>query len=56
MESEILETLEQYARAYCAKDMEGLIALFDENDDITVIGTGADELCAGAGEIRALFA
>ena len=55
MEAEILDTLERYAEAYCAKDVEGLMALFDDGDDVTVIGTGADELCVGPAAIRALF-
>jgi hypothetical protein len=32
------------------------MALFDDGDDISVIGTGANELCAGADAIRELFA
>ncbi|QDG75534.1 nuclear transport factor 2 family protein [Labrenzia sp. PHM005] len=56
MVGEILQTLEQYAQAYCAKDLDGLMALFDDGDDITVIGTGSDELCAGPQAIRDLFA
>jgi ketosteroid isomerase-like protein len=56
MEAEILATLEEYASAYCAKDLDRLMALFDEGDDISIIGTGADELCAGRAAIRDLFA
>lgn len=55
-ETEILATLEEYATAYCAKDLDRLMALFDTGDDISVIGTGADELCYGQVQIRALFA
>ena len=54
-ESEVLATLDAYADAYCAKDTDVLMALFDTGDDISVIGTGADELCAGRSEIRDLF-
>jgi uncharacterized protein (TIGR02246 family) len=55
MEAEILATLEEYASAYCAKDLNRLMTLFDEGDDISIIGTGADELCSGRAAIRELF-
>lgn len=55
-ETEILATLQTYADTYCAKDIDGLMALFIDSDDISVIGTGASELCAGQEPIRALFA
>lgn len=55
MKAEILATLEEYASAYCAKDADRLMALFDDSEDISVIGTGADELCHGTDAIRALF-
>ena len=48
-------TLEEYASAYCAKDADRLMALFDEGDDISLIGTGADELCAGHAAIKEVF-
>ena len=51
----ILATLEEYAEAYCAKDIDRLMALFGDGDDISLIGTGADELCAGQSEIKDLF-
>ena len=54
-ESAVLATLDAYADAYCAKDVDGLLALFDAGDDVSVIGTGADELCTGQAEIRRLF-
>jgi ketosteroid isomerase-like protein len=55
MEAELRATLEEYAEAYCAKDVDRLMALFDGGDDISVIGTGADELCYGPAAIRELF-
>ena len=55
VEDEVLATFEGYADAYCGKDLDALMALFDPGDDISVIGTGADELCAGRSDIRALF-
>ena len=52
---EVLATLDDYARNYCAKDIEGLMAVFDVRDDISVIGTGADELCVGPEQVKKLF-
>ena len=43
----VLATLEDYAHAYCTKDMDSLMSAFDDGDDISVIGTGADKLYAG---------
>ena len=51
----VLDTLEDYARAYCAKDTDGLMDLFVEGDDLSLLGTGADELCSGRAAIRAVF-
>lgn len=51
----VLATLDEYAAAYCAKDVDRLMALFADGDDISLIGTGADELCAGRAEIRSVF-
>ena len=51
----VLDTLDDYARTYCAKDIDGLMAVFDKGDDISVIGTGADELCVGSDQVRELF-
>jgi uncharacterized protein (TIGR02246 family) len=51
----VLATFEDYAAAYCAKDADGVMAVFDPGDDISLIGTGADELCTGHDQIRAVF-
>lgn len=51
----IKSTLEDYAKAYCSKDIEAMMNIFDDSDNISVIGTGADELCVGKKEIRDLF-
>lgn len=51
----VLNTLDEYAEAYCAKDVERIMDLFSDEDEISVIGTGADELCSGGEQIRALF-
>ena len=51
----MLATMDEYADAYCAKDIGRLMALFDEGEDISVIGTGQDELCSGREQIQDLF-
>lgn len=51
----VLATLEDYASAYCARDIDAMMSVFDDNDDISVIGTGAEELCSGRAEVRKLF-
>jgi ketosteroid isomerase-like protein len=51
----INSTLEDYADAYCAKDIDALMRVFDASDNISVIGTGADELCVGRAGVRELF-
>lgn len=51
----VLATLDEYSRTYCAKDIDGLMAVFDEGEDISVIGTGADEICVGRDQVKALF-
>jgi len=54
-EQAVLTTLEDYAAAYCTKDIARQMAIFDDGDDISMIGTGADELCAGRSEVEAVF-
>lgn len=54
-EQEIIATLEEYALAYCNKDIEALMAIFATSEAITVIGTGEDELCKGQAAVRTLF-
>ena len=53
--SAILATLEDYANAYCAKDIDAIMRVFDDSDNISAIGTGCDELCAGREQVKALF-
>lgn len=52
---DIMATLNNYADAYCAKDIEALMRVFDVNCHISVIGTGEDELCSGAESVKQLF-
>lgn len=51
----VLHTLNEYSDAYCSKDTDRLMRLFDDGDDISLIGTGRDELCSGQSEVRAVF-
>jgi ketosteroid isomerase-like protein len=51
----ILLTLDDYAKAYCEKDIDAMMKVFDSTDNISVIGTGADELCVGRKEVKDLF-
>jgi len=56
METEAIKsTLEDYAKAYCSKDIESMMRVFDNSENISVIGTGANELCVGQNEIKNLF-
>ena len=51
----VLATLEEYADAYCAKDLRRLMAIFVDGESISLIGTGADELCSGRKTVAAVF-
>lgn len=50
-----MATLDEYAAAYCAKDVERLMAIFVPGDAISLIGTGADELCSGRASVASVF-
>jgi uncharacterized protein (TIGR02246 family) len=52
---QIMATLEEYAAAYCAKDLERLMAIFVNGEGISLIGTGADELCSGREAVASVF-
>lgn len=54
-QEQVLATLDEYAAAYCAKDLDRLMAIFVEGDGISLIGTGSDELCSGRGAVAAVF-
>lgn len=51
----IKDTLEEYATAYCAKDTDRLMEIFANVPNISIIGTGVDELCAGPQQIRSVL-
>jgi len=48
-------TLQDYAQAYCYKDINAMMHIFGDSDNISVIGTGADELFVGRDEVKKLF-
>lgn len=50
--SEIQGLLDQFVQRYEAMDADGVVELFAEEDAV-VVGTGADEVRFGLGEIRA---
>lgn len=52
---DVLATLDEYARAYCAKDLDGLMGIFVAGENISLIGTGADELCSGRQAVAVVF-
>lgn len=54
-QSAVLATLEEYATAYCDKDIDRLMGLFVPGEAISLIGTGADELCSGRAAIALVF-
>lgn len=57
MDQELIQaTLEDYADAYCAKDLDRLMAVFLDSEEISMIGTGRDELCSGTNEVAGVFA
>lgn len=56
MENEaIMATIEDYAIAYCKKDIDALMRVFIDGDDISLIGTGSDELCGGREAVKKVF-
>jgi len=56
MEKEaIMATLENYAATYCQKDINALMRVFADCDDISLIGTGGDELCRGREAVQKIF-
>ena len=52
----VFATLDEYADAYCKKDLDRLMSIFVDGDDISLIGTGGDELCSGRDAVSAVFA
>jgi ketosteroid isomerase-like protein len=51
----VLATLDEYAEAYCAKDLDRLMAIFVDGEHVSLIGTGSDELCSGRQAVASIF-
>ncbi|MCP3687471.1 MAG: nuclear transport factor 2 family protein [Gammaproteobacteria bacterium] len=54
-EQSIMATLEDYATAYCAKDIDALMNVFVDGESISLIGTGGDELCGDREAVKNVF-
>jgi ketosteroid isomerase-like protein len=52
VKNEILSILDDYAKYYLNKDLDGLISLFVSDQDLVAIGTGADEWVNGLDQLR----
>ena len=52
VESAVRETLDRFAQAYAAKDIEAVMRLCAPGDDIRLVGTGADEIRLGRAAVR----
>lgn len=55
-ETAILATLENYANAYNTHDIDAIMALWADDPDVLLIGTGPDEKRIGIAEVRRQFA
>ncbi len=55
-ETAILATLEAYANAYNTHDIDAIMALWADDPDVLLIGTGPDEKRIGTAEVRRQFA
>lgn len=55
IESKVLSILDMVAEAFEERDLDKMMSLFSTDDDIVVIGTGADEKKIGRSEIKSLF-
>jgi ketosteroid isomerase-like protein len=51
-ESEIMDMLNRYAKAYEDKDIEAMLGLFINDPDLVAIGTGKDEWVRGYQELE----
>jgi hypothetical protein len=51
----VFATLEEYAQAYCEKDVHRLMAIFVDGEGISLIGTGSDELRSGRSAVALIF-
>jgi len=51
----VQSTLDKVAEAFEERDLDKMMSLFSTDEDIIVIGTGADEKKVGKSEARSLF-
>jgi ketosteroid isomerase-like protein len=51
----VLSTLDKIAEAFEERDLDKMMALFSTDEDMVVMGTGADEKRVGKSEVRSLF-
>ena len=54
-ESRIISTLDKVAEAFEERDLDKMMSLFSPDDDLIVLGTGADEKKVGKIEVKSLF-
>ncbi len=54
-EKGVNSTLDKVAEAFEERDLDKIMSLFSPDEDIIVIGTGADERKVGKNEVRSLF-
>lgn len=54
-ESEILDMLNKYAKAYEDEDIEAMMSLFVDDSDFVAIGTGKDEWIEGHDQLKKGF-
>jgi len=54
-EESVKSTLDDYSAAWCATNIGGRMHVFKDSDAISLIGTGADELCAGREAVKEVF-
>jgi uncharacterized protein (TIGR02246 family) len=50
--SDVIKVLDQFAAAYSAKDVAGVLALVSSDADAVLVGTGGDEIRIGPDQIR----
>jgi uncharacterized protein (TIGR02246 family) len=53
--AEVQSVIDLVAEAFEERDIEKMMSLFSDDDDLVVIGTGADERKVGKNEVRSLF-
>jgi ketosteroid isomerase-like protein len=54
-ESKVISTLDKVAEAFEERDLDKMMSLFSPDDDLVVLGTGADEKKIGKSEVKSLF-